>query len=1073
MKVKYYLNKDGEFVIENFNHAKPFADFFPGIAGKYGIPMWAFFVNRGQCICSFGTKDKDHAVLEFFPANKSWQLASLHGYRTFIKVFSGKKNVFYEPFHNGASNLGHAITNKMFISSSDLKLEEENSTLGLRVKIEYFTVPNDSFAAILRSVTVRNESRSGKMMQFIDGLPQITPFGMNNWLSKELSRTLEAWMVVENLENNAPFYKLTVDPADKPEVVHINEGNFYLGFTVDGSSSRLIKPIIDPQIVFGPVSDFTYPYDFLKKSSFKFTGKQMDRNKTPCGFIFSDNELKPGAERTFYSYAGYLRSKQTLNKLIPKITRHDYIMEKRLENKKVIGDLQKDIFTKSSSRNFDLYAKQTYLDNVLRGGYPFVFGSKGKQSVFYLYSRKHGDLERDYNRFHIQPSYFSQGNGNYRDVNQNRRCDCFFNPLVQDENIISFFNLLQLDGYNPLVVKGSSFSLKDKESFGVSLEKFVSNKKDIDRILGFVMPVYTPGDLILFLQENEISLNCSFDEFLLEIVSCSEKNQDAEHGEGFWTDHWAYNLDLLDNYFSIYPEKVKELVFDKKIFTYFDNTEIVRPRHEKYVLYNAEPRQLNSVHVDTHKKEMIRKRSFLPHIVRINKGEGDIYRTTLIEKLICLALNKISSLDPFGVGIEMEANKPNWYDALNGLPALFGSSVCETFELKRLLLFIQNALDKAGINSVFLPEEIHDFFAKQCNIIRKCLEDSSQEKDFVYWEQSSLLKEAFRKRTMFGLDGTQSEVSRQDLDDFLTLGLKKLDNGIEKAKDKENKIYYSYFINEVADFDKLNSPNIKPKRFIQKKVPFFLESQVHALRLSENKDFAAKLHEAVKRSELFDKELKMYKVTASLKNMPETIGRCRVFTPGWLENESIWLHMEYKYMLELIKQGLAQEFYHDFKNVFVPFLDPEKYGRSILENSSFIVSSAYPEKSLHGNGFVARLSGSTAEFLQIWSIMNMGSQPFFMNAKNELNLRFSPNLAGWLFRKTDKTYSFNFLGSIEVVYSNKKLKDTFGPSGVVPRKISFKDKAGNPVVINSDTIPFPYAEQVRSRLIKEINISLE
>ncbi|MDD5595885.1 MAG: hypothetical protein PHY94_06560, partial [Candidatus Omnitrophica bacterium] len=75
-KPKYYLNSQGEFVIENYNFAKPLANFFPGIAGKYGIPMWVFYVNRGQAISSFGTRDKDHSILEFFPANKSWQFTS-------------------------------------------------------------------------------------------------------------------------------------------------------------------------------------------------------------------------------------------------------------------------------------------------------------------------------------------------------------------------------------------------------------------------------------------------------------------------------------------------------------------------------------------------------------------------------------------------------------------------------------------------------------------------------------------------------------------------------------------------------------------------------------------------------------------------------------------------------------------------------------------------------------------------------------------------------------------------------------------------------------------------------------
>jgi hypothetical protein len=92
-QVKYYLAQNNEFVIENYNFARPLANFFPGIAGKYGIPMWVFYVNRGQAISSFGTKDKDHSILEFFPANKSWQLVTSHGFRTFLKVRSGKKDV--------------------------------------------------------------------------------------------------------------------------------------------------------------------------------------------------------------------------------------------------------------------------------------------------------------------------------------------------------------------------------------------------------------------------------------------------------------------------------------------------------------------------------------------------------------------------------------------------------------------------------------------------------------------------------------------------------------------------------------------------------------------------------------------------------------------------------------------------------------------------------------------------------------------------------------------------------------------------------------------------------------------
>jgi hypothetical protein len=106
--------------------------------------------------------------------------------------------------------------------------------------------------------------------------------------------------------------------------------------------------------------------------------------------------------------------------------------------------------------------------------------------------------------------------------------------------------------------------------------------------------------------------------------------------------------------------------------------------------------------------------------------------------------------------------------------------------------------------------------------------------------------------------------------------------------------------------------------------------------------------------------------------MSEEIGRARIFPPGWLEHESVWLHMEYKFLLELLRAGLYEEFYANFKTVLIPFLDPKVYGRSILENSSFIVSSAHEDNRLHGKGFVARLSGTTAELLHMCQPIGIG-----------------------------------------------------------------------------------------------------
>src|SRR5438045_1794552 len=119
MKPTFSLDKD-TFVIENYNQARPFASFLPGIAGEFGKPMWVFYANRGQCISSFGVRNKNGAMLEFYPANKAYAATSLLGFRSFLRFGKGPKCRVYEPF----SQQAEGVQQRMFIRSHELELEE-------------------------------------------------------------------------------------------------------------------------------------------------------------------------------------------------------------------------------------------------------------------------------------------------------------------------------------------------------------------------------------------------------------------------------------------------------------------------------------------------------------------------------------------------------------------------------------------------------------------------------------------------------------------------------------------------------------------------------------------------------------------------------------------------------------------------------------------------------------------------------------------------------------------------------------------------------------------------------------
>jgi len=1081
-KVKYYLNSENEFVIENYHHSGAFSNFLPGIAGLFGIPAWVFYVNRGQGVCSFGIRGKDSSIMEFLPANRAYQLTTLQGFRTFIKVKNKKKALFYEPFQPHSMYKFHSALQRMIINSCEFRVQEINPELGIQIEVEYFTIPNEPFAGLARLVTMKNISKKNLSLDMLDGTPLIIPYGISNFFLQKMRRTIEAWMLVENIDKKAPFYRLKVDPKDVSEVVLIKEGNFYVSSASDGKGGTSALPVIvDPEAIFGQFNDFSYPLNFVNAKKCELPAKQMNQNKLPCAMVCSSFELKPGKEFKLYSVAGHMSSLENLNSFVPKLRDKAFFIRKKEENRRLIKDLESNIFTASSDKRYDRYCGQTFLDNTLRGGFPIICSSE-RSHAFYVYSRKHGDPERDYNKFLLEPNYFSQGDGNFRDTNQNRRNDVFFNPEIKDFNVLYFYSLQQADGYNPLILKGIRFRLKDAQNLRDILRGRIE-EKDIDKIRPLVSLDFTPGKLFMDMEKLGIKLKSNWQEFLQALSKNCVIICDAEHGEGFWIDHWTYNLDLVESYLNVYPDKLKELVLDKKEFTFYDNAFCVKPRSERYLLVRENTvRQYHSLEKDLKKDSIIRKRDTEPHAARAKNGDGDICRTMLLVKMLCIAANKISSFDASGIGIEMEADRPGWCDSMNGLPGLLGSSTPEVFELKRQIIFLIDSLNKLALDEdyrVSAPEEICDFIKGLRALIKEKTDD------FTYWDRANSLKEEYRKKTRYGFSGAEKDLNMGELKDVLSIFLTKIKSAIKKAYDPVKKAYTTYFINEVVKYELLNKadplkglPLVRPLAFKSISLPLFLEAPVRALKVEDDYEKAKSMYRALKKTKLYDAKLKMYRINEPLHGVTKEAGRSTIFTPGWLENESIWLHMEYKYLLEILKKGMYDEFFKEFRSVLIPFQKPEQYGRSVFENSSFIVSGAFPDKRMHGRGFVARLSGSTAEMVNIWLVMSAGKKPFFINEKGELNLRFSPALPSWLFTKKPQngfpknTYAFKFLGKTIVVYHNPKMKDTAGKSSVAPSSITLEYEDGRKIDIQKDTIPQPYSLDIRDRKVQRIDIYL-
>ncbi|AMK78918.1 MULTISPECIES: hypothetical protein [Methylomonas] len=1049
----YFHAGENCFVIEQYNDCAPFASFLPGIAGMRGRPAWVFYVNRGQAIASFGVRNKDGAFLEFFPADKAYQLTPSRGFRTFLKVGDGKHSLNYEPFQRGA---GPEVTQRLYVTPHEVGVEEINPKLGLRLRTDVFTLAEAPVAGLLRRVEVVNTADKAIHIEIVDGLPQVLPYAMNQWILKFMSRTSEAFMRVEGVAENLPFYRLKVWPTDSPQVEPVIAGNFFIGF-LDGQHSRAI---VDPERIFGLAGDFSQPERFFAEQALDFAD-QVSGNQTPAAFQHLTLSLQPGESRVFYGVYGHAGSREILDQFLIEAAQPDYFEAKREANRRLVENISQRAFTATAKPLFDAHARQCYLDNGLRGGFsmPVPGGAH-----LYLFGRKHGDLERDYNDFLLQDTPYSEGNGDFRDVLQNRRMDLFFDPALDAKNIRYFFNLIQPDGYNPCSLRNSRFALDEPRNFAQYYPYFPALESLLHKEFKY-------AELVQALESATDA-----EAILTAILTQTREVEDAEFDRGYWSDHWTYLVDLLISYSAIFPDRLADL-FQDKTYSFFDPTHIVAPRAQKYVVTANGVRQYNAVQYRPEKKSLIDARRQRRYQVRSQAGHGEIVHTSLLGKILTLVANKLATLDPAGVGIEMEADRPGWCDALNGLPGILGSSVNETIELERLVVFTRRALSQFNVPCA-LPVELAHFVIALHNLLTRS--DLTPE---LFWQESGALKEAYREQVFMGFAGAEQKLALGEIQNFLSLAANYLDAAIDKARTPMG--IATYFAYDAEQYRALETGGIAVMRFRQKQLPLFLEGFVHALRIADPAQ-AHTLYQAVQNSELFDTKLGMYRVNEPLGDNALDLGRIGVFNYGWLENGSIFLHMHYKFVLEMVRAGLVAEFYANIETLLLPFHEPAEYKRNPIENSSFLVSSGFTvDARQHGRGCVARLSGATVEFLHLWMHLFLGPTPFVFEA-DSLAFKPAPLLAAAFFTTHEQSVTpfaelkilpadsatCTLFGSTLLVYLNPQHRDTFGPNAVKPIEYRLYGRDGGKQTFDGDCIEGQTAEALRLGQFRRVDVLL-
>ena len=637
---------------------------------------------------------------------------------------------------------------------------------------------------------------------------------------------------------------------------------------------------------------------------------------------------------------------------------------------------------------------------------------------------------------------------------------------------------------------------------------------------------FRPGQLFELMSVANVELIIPIHNFIDMVAAAAEFYPMAVYESGFWADHWTYFMDFIDSFLAIYPDHEERVLYDENI-NYFFSPATVKPRNKKYVLslnydgIGEHIRQLDATVEDPEKLDY--KKSYFSRTVGWYELEaswqhdshGSVFQSSPIEKLILLATLKFASRDPYGMGIEYEAGKPGYNTAMNGIPSMLGSGVSEAYELHRLLRYLIQATTRFS-RPIEVPVELHELMEsinvaldnlllEESEFEAASVDDTNDDSDtsaelstevprsrFYYWDRVATAREEYRERVRITFDGKTAQLRPESLKPTFVAWAKEVEAGLAKALEFGSRgegddgtsgllpTYFSYNVTKWKLTGERNCeghPFARPTRMALNRFPLFLEGPVRMMQMVSPGE-AQKIFKKLQESALRDESLGMYTLSASLKGQSLDIGRAVAFAPGWLENQSVWLELSYRLYRQLLSNDMFHEFFNEMlSGGMLPFMDPQKYGRSLMECSAFVASSAFPDPEKQGRGFYARLSGAASEFLIMWVHMMMGKKPFFLDkATGQLQMQLVPALPGWLFAKEANiigsasetpTISFKLFGSIDVRYYKERRGDLFQ---IPPYRYVVGYRDGSSFEVQGPVIPSGLADKIRRVVLSLIHI---
>ena len=699
---------------------------------------WFFTATNGAL--SAGRGSPGNSLFPYYTVDKIINNSNCTGPQTLIKV----ADKVWEPFKSSSERI-FSIGRKIYksINGDTLIFEEVNHDLNLTFSYTWST--SEKYGFIRRSKLV-NSSESAVEITIIDGLSDFLASGVDDRTHLAYSCLTDAYKVSElETSNQLLVHRMVASLVDEAIPLECLKATVLWSYGWDDASILIQQSDVE---------------HYLNDPSFQST--DFSRGLRGCyynagSFKLGSNETKSWAivadiDKTQSEVAALtigLQNKDTLwQSVIDNIAEGRNALEELIQASDGLQICSEEIVSTYHRANvlFNIMRGGVFSDNysisksllnahiakhnahladadlAIIGNLPEAFsynelvaasakGSADLQRICneYLplvFSRRHGDPSRPWNRFNIKTKDESGNSivgfqGNWRDIFQNWEALAWSFPYYNDAFIYKFLNATTADGYNPYRITDNGIEWEEPDP------------------------------------------------------------NDPWASIGYWGDHQIiYLLKLLEFTETLKPKSLNALM-NNESFVYAD----VPYEIKDFSFLEVDPN--HSIYFNETRNEAILKRADTIGAdgKLVHDGNAQIVRANLFEKLLIPVLVKLSNYIPNG-GIWMNTQRPEWNDANNAL-AGFGTSMVTTYYISRYLDFIDSLLDEGQELKCFasltsLLSDLSGVFAEEPKELNK---DSHIRYQAV--EKLGKAGEQYRKNIYQGAFGAKESINVGELKTFI------------------------------------------------------------------------------------------------------------------------------------------------------------------------------------------------------------------------------------------------------------------------------------------------------------------